>query len=308
MIKISASKLNCALDCPYKYFYKYILKESKRWFAGINEYTVVGNVTHKLIEDFNRIAYNDRVGLKKNSINFLQTYKGVLNRKIDDKIRNIMFEDFGSEEFRFYNRYREEKNIDKMIKFNINNFIDFAIRLSKLKDGNYNKFSYIIPLSDDGFPATEIYLDRKFKNVSHEFIVNGYVDLVSKHKNKIYIIDYKTSNNCSFENPKPEYVRQLVIYKYLTDHIYPDLERETGLLYTKSGEYQKVEFDHVTSNAVWRYCMWLCDLHEAIKDSKTIEEMNVEYKENILSSPKHVNMKHEQNCYWCDYNKICGIR
>ncbi|NJL44188.1 MAG: PD-(D/E)XK nuclease family protein [Nitrosarchaeum sp.] len=225
----SPSSINMYLQCPRKYYYRYIEKLPTR----PSIHTLRGNVVHSALEDFFKIQIEH--------VNE-QNYQFELNTVLQDLLRQrwnerrAEFERLGLGRDALYQYFMESR--DMLQRW----FIAFVNKLHGLvpQMGLEGAFGRLVP-------RTEVHV------MSKAFFVQGYIDAVYEDESGIRIVDYKTSKSNHISD---EYRLQLSMYALLFQENEggrrPD---RVGIHFLKFGEEQYLDVSEEMIERAKKVCM-----------------------------------------------------
>jgi RecB family exonuclease len=197
----SPSSINTYIQCPKKYFFRYIKGLSS--VATIDQ--LRGKLLHSILEDF----FDIKPEVFSN-ISFLAEMKIILIERLSKRWEELQaeFDELGfNQSIRIAYFYDAQKML-------INFLNTFSGKLHKnLEMMNFeNAFKRLCP-------EREVYLK------SERFKIHGYLDAVHKH-DKTVILDYKT---CAKDDMKDAYKNQLSIYSLMYFENFKKLPDEVGI-------------------------------------------------------------------------------
>lgn len=181
--RVSFSQLSNWIECFHKH---YLISIAKKIPYDSNEYTAYGSAIHDTLEKMFS-DYPKRWSEENTKEKFTKLFKKELYDLIED---------------------------DKKVKMKL---------VKKMLEG-YKFLQEIYDKMDELFPgyevlATEYKLDEKIDYdliEDKEFYFTGYIDLIIRHENKIYIVDYKTSMKgwSDYSKQDSKKIHQLPLYRH----------------------------------------------------------------------------------------------
>ncbi len=278
----SATALDTYLACPLRFYYHFVLRVAERpEVAGRIERTDIGNLVHTALAEY----FRARLGrpLTENDLS---------PDEMTERVRRIVENSFGVElSGRGYLLMRQ-------VQRRLGEFLTLYCR----------------PLVSE-MPVAMIEVERKIKAPFRGFLLNGKIDAVQKRRDRIFIIDYKTSANRNalrtlFGRLDPEQrdtwsaigSLQLPVYRILYAH-----EKKTGragiealfLLLGLTQVNREIEVPLFPPEGV---------------DSQPLSAILDEVMFKLLSEiadpsrPFYPTVDRKKNCPTCDYTCICGTQ
>lgn len=126
MLSLSASKVDCYYNCPKLYYFRYISIPKK---VEDNKYFAIGNIVHKILEDYHKNLIINEFDRKKTVTELIKQLKNdtflkkQLRNKIIQKndIKSIgeMFKNYIS----YYKHTAKDQLIEKFFKIDMKDFI-----------------------------------------------------------------------------------------------------------------------------------------------------------------------------------------
>ncbi len=244
----SASSINTYKQCPRKYFYRYIQKLPDE----PNIHAVRGNIAHSALEHFFRMDPNGIIDYKK---------------EIPLKVENL-FDTF----------WVQNKDKLKQLKLDLNSLNEHYLEGRRMINSWANKF---VKKVDPNVPFATWFNEMKpeveLKFSSEKLGVTGFVDAIYHKKDKIIVIDYKTSSK---DIITPEYSLQAGIYAIL-------INESRGIMPTV------VSFDFLKG-----------ETRELIVDEilikNTLFEIEQIHASTATDSPFDYKKKPTALCKWCN--------
>lgn len=282
---LSPTSISCYLDCPLKFYLKYIEKIEDETPNELIQSNIIGSIIHRTLEIFYEYFGDNEITL--------ETYQDIYKKHFEKSYKQALIDNNfpnGLPDTGF--NYLSSTMIDKMIK----NFIDHEIKF--LKDNNTIK---IIGL--------EQALHTSFEIPEHNIKVNllGNADRIDLIGNIVRIIDYKSGvikdndviikKNANSLKDLSEKSLQLLIYKYLYKKSNSDIECQNiepgifGLRKISKGIFSlSNKSEHFDDDNLMLNCesMFL-DLFNEILDK------DIPFKQT----------EDEKECANCDFIEIC---
>ena len=291
----SSSALTTYLDCPLKYYFKYVKRLKEPEIADENiSFASMGNIFHAVMSR-----------LLKPGNYFASTIEKILKNKAN--IYHIIKEEFLQE----MGNQSETKLEDNGVFIFMNETINYFVNKTLNYDMKFVPFEILgteTPLD----LSLEIMINNQVKRVD----LKGSIDRYDLRQNKIHIIDYKTgkvnlnfydmdSLFCDINNEdncksleKRDYVFQLLFYAFA---INKKMENKAFILrnysvvssmMADSDSYIKLEGKKFIADV-----KILADFEHRLKALiADIYSQNIPFKGAVSDS-----------CKYCPYNKICGI-
>ena len=208
---LSPTSISCYLNCPLKFYLKYIEKINDDIPQELIQSNVIGTIIHAALENLYKYFGNDDITLER----YQEVYAKYFNDALKKALADNNFPN-GLPHSGF--NYLSSKMMDKMIE----NFIKQEIKFLKA-----NKSMKIIGLEENLFAS--IYVPEHKTNVN----LTGNADRIDQVGNTIRIIDYKSGSvndsdvvikkNVNELKDLSEKSLQLLIYKYLYKKAHNDI-------------------------------------------------------------------------------------
>jgi putative RecB family exonuclease len=256
---ISASQINLYSDCSLKYKFRYIDKIPK---PSSSIHLVFGSAIHKALEELNKSLASKKIGLE-------DVYQYFHNDWEKEKEKQEIRENFISEKL-------------------------YTMGLNSLEKYYNEHLDYEIIGSETKFNVPIIYPDGE----KEKFTLFGIIDSIITKKNKLIIVDYKTSKE-PYEKFKIDTSIQLAMYSYAFRH----------LLKENIIELKKKKEDYIS------YCVILKDyetLNGEIKiQRKKIDDFQINKMLNMIKQTKRgidselFLPNYQSMCKWCEFKKEC---
>jgi ATP-dependent exoDNAse (exonuclease V) beta subunit len=221
----SSSSINTYRQCPRKYYLQYI-KELK---SKPSIHLIRGKIVHSIIEDFFKFNIEN---IPKENYQFY--FKIILHDLISKHWNNAKDEfnqlDLNKYEIEFY--LNETKD---MLQFWL---LDLISKIEKKRNEINTNCNISNNINEDGnFDLISIFNELKPISEEHflseEMGIQGFIDAIYKIKDKVKIIDYKTSKKDAITE---DYKLQLSLYSLLYHEKYLIYPNEVGLFLLKHGE------------------------------------------------------------------------
>jgi|GEM_PF-3847604 len=289
----SSSALTTYMDCPLKYYFKYVKQLKEPEIADENiSFASMGNIFHAVMKQ-----------LLKPGNYFESTIKNILSDK--DQINQVIEEEFKNE----MSNQSDIKLEDNGVYLFMNETINYFINKTLNYDLTFVPFEIL---------GTETPLDLSIEISANNHVktvaLKGSIDRYDLRKNQVHIIDYKTGKvsleftdmdslfcvneaNCNVLK-KREYIFQLLFYAFA---INKEIENKAFILrnysvvssmVADSDSYIKLEGKKFMVDA-----KILADFEDRLKALiSEIYNQSIPFEGAVSDS-----------CKYCPYNTICGI-
>lgn len=251
----SFSSLRKYVNCPVEYELTYEL--SLRDFSS-SEYSIYGSTVHEALDMFFKAGM-----VEEPKTYYKQAFQQVKTETvIKDSLSRKLMSDLLS---------NGNIILDSFVDF-LDDYFSYDWEIVESEREIYSEIDFV--------DST----DRKFK---------GYIDLIVKHGDYYYIIDYKTTNKewGRWKKEDKKYYLQLQVYKYF-------YSKESGIPLDKI----KTLFVFFTRLENDKIIPWLTDSGDTI-----IEEMKNYLSENIRAIESKRFYKNLSSCMFCSYRgKECS--
>lgn len=279
---LAPTSLSALIQCPMRFFLKFILKIEDRHAEEETQNNVIGSVVHDVLESL----YIDYCNTLINKDLFDNKIKPSLARHL----QKIIAETFGQGMPNVGYNHLNKLTIDKMLA----NYLSY-------EEADIQKHElYIVNV--------EHRLHTKLIVNGMECTIAGKADRIDRHDGVIRIIDYKTGilKENEVKVPRmiesvtdiPEKAMQLLIYKYLYLKEHPDItpDQVTAALFGLKNQ---------------RICFDLKVEHPDLNDDfvGTMDRILSEVLSDLLdrsqpfTQPKDAKVK---PCHFCDFKRICA--
>lgn len=204
----SPSSINTYLQCPRKYYYRYIEKLSAKESVAM----VRGKIVHSVLEDFFKINL-DEIDFVKFYDEFRLHILDLFHKHWKNAIPHFL--ELGIDKDKVLFLYTETLEMIENFLYSFCTKLDFNMKTLSLADA-FNRMK----------PRTEV------KYISEKYNVQGFVDVVEELDDDVILWDYKTSKKADITN---EYRLQLGIYALLYNEIHGKLPNKVGINFLKHG-------------------------------------------------------------------------
>ncbi len=203
----SASSINTFLQCPRKYFYRYILRLPSRPSIHL----VRGSLVHEVLDRFFDLSPQE---------DDEQALTAEIRRLFSEAWQEHLPEIEGlcDEEQQAFYREESARMIDNWLAITLRHIRALAEKKGIAFPEAFSRFR----------PKRETYYR------SAKMPVHGYIDAIHTFDEKVRIIDYKTSKSSEF---KDEYKLQLGIYTLLYQEKHGKAPDEVGLFFLKDDAF-----------------------------------------------------------------------
>ena len=235
---LSPSSLSTYLNCPLKYFFKYIADIKDKSIDEDTGSDVIGKIIHGTLE----LLFKDYLPINENlqiidKVLFDKTIKPQWEKKLTESMKENTPNGFPDVGYNYLNRVTIEQQLKSYLDYTSKQLENSAIAIKR----------------------TEGELRTSIQTEQGEFFIRGFADRIDEKDGLTRIIDYKTGHvdNTDLKVPVrhhsesdleylrqiPEKALQLLLYKYLYIKENPSSKPETivgaihGLKYTHNIEF-----------------------------------------------------------------------
>lgn len=279
---LAPTSLSAFIQCPMRFFLKFILKIEDRHAEEETQNNVIGSVVHDVLEslyiDNCNILINKDLFYNKIKPSLAQHFQKIIAETFDQGMPNVGY------------NHLNQLTIDKML-------------------ANY------LSHEEADIQKHELYIVNVEHRLHTNLIVNGIectiagkADRIDRHDGIIRIIDYKTGilKENEVKVPRmiesvtdiPEKAMQLLIYKYLYLKEHPEVRPDQVTAALFGLKNQRICFDLKVEHP---------DLNEDFVG--TMDRLLSEVLSNLLdrsqpfTQPKDAKVK---PCHFCDFKRICA--
>ena len=233
--KLSPSALNTYIDCPIKFYFKYIvkLKETEELTEEIDA-RLIGNIFHQCAEQLYRTIPNGRI--TEEALNGILRNETLIDNTIKSAYNNI------------YNA-----NIASLIDSRANELVLLAVKKSIIALLKYDKTLCpfdLLSMEKEFFVPINV----EINGVSNQVYIGGIIDRVDYVDGAIRVVDYKTGSDMNtlknmdeiFDNTttfRNKAAFQTMLYCLMYDNIEPCEKPLVPSIYKAKNLFAK-EFDY----------------------------------------------------------------
>lgn len=282
ILSLAPTSLSTYLQCPFKFYLKYLMKIEDNSLEEETQNNVIGSVVHDTLQ----ALYEDYCGTVITPQLLTGRIKPALDAKLEAVIRNHFPQGLPEVGYNYLNR----QTIDKLFE----NF--FRYEAQALKD------------HETSILAVERQLATTIEVDGVNFTIKGKADRIDCQDGLFRIVDYKTGDikDSDVKVPKhveslhdiPEKALQLLIYKYLYLKNNPTMQPENvtatlfGLRNRQVNFELKVEYDTLNDDFTGTMDTLLAEALQSLMDC------TIPYGQPVDTKIKP--------CHFCDFKAICA--
>ena len=337
-IRFSPSILECIDSCKRLYFYKYIVKPDVK----TNPHIALGIILHRMFDRYYKVKFRDEESfLRQYGYEWNKICRGesefvrgiwVHNEEERGEILDGFFWTGWHILSRFYNRHKEKRDeleeVGKNLKQSIKQKFERAylkqdslvnITKKQLEKATKSKIKREYEIERRKlFPRVEKSIDFEWEG----FDLTGKIDRIDKEDGEFFVTDYKTGKKevGLYDN------HQFTIYYFAILNEFGKIPKGMIRSYVRLGKDIPVilgeeHFDYLKRD-LENATIFLKEIHGALQISRgrkrfekkqekknmialPFEDLELEWANNILDI-RRFKPRREGQCYFCDYNVLCG--
>lgn len=272
----SPTALRTFINCELDFYFKYVagMRDEEEVNETI-EANTLGSIIHTVLEELYKPHLNIDKPLKADDID-----------KMIESFEKILQEEFSKQ---YSKDYKTGKNY-LLFHASYTTIHDF---LKKEKEVVENHSLKILALEKEYTKEVTLKINGKEESIK----LRGTIDRIDSLDNKIRLIDYKTGKvdngglkadnlEAVFSNPKLEKAFQLLLYYFLVEEEYPNLEIEPGIISFKS-----------ISSGVLQLNTGKTDIKSLMEDYKT--ELELLFGKLFDTQQIYVHNEDSTYCQYC---------